>query len=149
MKNCKFVMSGYWKIRSVCWEKKGLKLILGPCVLHLIRTITRTHNTTRATSLMCVKNSTGTLTVWSTAMKKMKERTKTSNLIVNHFSLILVNLLLAWMLYFYVWLQNKRKFLVWSEYYNQFGIYQPSGVFLLEPWQSNLLRGILRTLSSI
>ena len=27
------------------------------------------------------------------------------------------------MLYFNVWLQNKGKFLVYSEYYNQFGIY--------------------------
>ena len=27
------------------------------------------------------------------------------------------------MLYFNVWLQNKGKFLVCSEYYNQFGIY--------------------------
>ena len=35
------------------------------------------------------------------------------------------------MLYFLVWLENKGKFLVQSEYYNQFGIYQPS-------WQLNL-----------
>ena len=35
-------------------------------------------------------------------------------------------------------LQNKGKFLFWREYYNQFGIYQPSYVSLLEPWQSNL-----------
>ena len=42
------------------------------------------------------------------------------------------------MLYFHVWLQNKRKFLVWSEYYNQFGIYQPSHVSLLELQQSDL-----------
>ena len=41
------------------------------------------------------------------------------------------------MLYFHVWLQNKGKFLVWSEYYNQFGIYQPSCESLLEPQQSN------------
>ena len=42
------------------------------------------------------------------------------------------------MAYFHVGLQNKEKFLVWSEYYNQFGIYQPFRVFLLEPRQSNL-----------
>ena len=82
-----------------------------------------------------------TPTVWDTVMKKMKERTKTSNLTVDNFSLIFVNRLLAWMLYqlyFHVRLQNKGKFLVWSEYYNQFGIYQPSCVSLLEPQQSNL-----------
>ena len=38
------------------------------------------------------------------------------------FSLTFVKLSLAWMLYFHVWLQNKGKFLVWTEYYNQFGI---------------------------
>ena len=43
------------------------------------------------------------------------------------------------MLYFHVWLQNKEKFLVWSEYYNQLGIYQPFRESLLEPWQSNLI----------
>ena len=34
---------------------------------------------------------------------------------------------------FHVWHPNKRKFSVWSEYYNQFGIYQPSCVSLLKP----------------
>ena len=33
---------------------------------------------------------------------------------------------------------EKGKILVWSEYYNQFGIYQLSCVFLSEPWQNNL-----------
>ena len=66
-----------------------------------------------------------TLIVWDNGMKKMKEWIKTSNLIVDHFSLIFVNLLLAWMLYFHERLQNKGKLLVWSKYYNQFGIYQP------------------------
>ena len=37
------------------------------------------------------------------------------------------NLSLVSMLYFHVWFQNKGK-LIWSEYYNQFGIYQPSHV---------------------
>ena len=60
-----------------------------------------------------------TLIAWDNVTKKMKERTKTSNLIVDHFSLTFVNLSLAWMLYFYVWLQNIEKFLVRSEYYNQ------------------------------
>ena len=59
---------------------------------------------------------------------KLKERIKTSNLIVDHFPLIFVTLLLIWILYFHVWLQNKGKFLVWSKYYNQFGIYQLGGI---------------------
>ena len=42
------------------------------------------------------------------------------------------------MFYFHLWLQNKEKFLVWSEKYNQFDIYQPSRVSLLEPQQINL-----------
>ena len=50
-----------------------------------------------------------TLIVWDNATKKMKERTKTSNLIVDHFSLTFVNFSLAWMLYFYEWCQDKGK----------------------------------------
>ena len=44
---------------------------------------------------------------------------------VDLFSLTFVNFSLAWMLHFHVRLTNKGKFLVWSEYYNQRGIYQP------------------------
>ena len=66
-----------------------------------------------------------TLIVWDIGTKKIKERTKTSNLVIDHFSLTFVNLSLAWMLYFHVWIQNMGKFLIWSEYYNQFGIHQP------------------------
>ena len=36
-----------------------------------------------------------TLIVWDIGMKKMKEKRKTSNLIVDHFSLTFANLLLA------------------------------------------------------
>ena len=78
------------------------------------------------------------LIAWDIGTKKMKEKTKISNLIVNNFSFTFVNLSSAWMLCFCVWLQNKGKSLVWSEYYNQFGIYQPSRVSLIEPRQSNL-----------
>ena len=60
--------------------------------------------------------------------EKMKERTKKSNLIAYHFYLILANLSLVSILYLHVWLQNKRKFLVWREYDNRFGIHQPSCV---------------------
>ena len=42
------------------------------------------------------------------------------------------------MLYFHIWLFNKGRFLVLSEYYNQFGIYQPFRVSLLESRQSKL-----------
>ena len=42
------------------------------------------------------------------------------------------------MLYFHVSHQNKQKFFAWSEYYNQFGIYQSSRVSLLKPRQNNL-----------
>ena len=56
------------------------------------------------------------------------EGTKTSNWIVNHFSLTLFNLSLTWMLYFRLWLQNKGKILTWRKYYNQFNIYQRTRV---------------------
>ena len=79
-----------------------------------------------------------TLIVWDIGAKKIWERTKTSNLIVDHFSSTFVNLLLDWMLYFHVRLQNKGKFIVSSEYYNHFGIYQPSRLSFLEPRQINL-----------
>ena len=42
------------------------------------------------------------------------------------------------MLYFHVSLQYNIKFLVLSEYYNQFSIYQPFPESFLEPRQSNL-----------
>ena len=44
------------------------------------------------------------------ATKKMKERAKTSNLIVDHFSLTFVNLSLGSILYLHEWLQNKENF---------------------------------------
>ena len=50
-----------------------------------------------------------TLFVWDIGMKKMKERAKTSDLLVDYFSLTFVNLLLTWMLQFHGWLQNKGK----------------------------------------
>ena len=92
-----------------------------------------------------------TLIVWDIGIKKMKERTTTSNLIDDHFSLTFVNLSLAWMFYFHVSLQNKGKFLVWREYYNQFGTYQPSDVSLFEPRQSILTKskGTFRNLWTI
>ena len=74
-----------------------------------------------------------TLIVRDIGMKKMKERSETSNWIVDHFSLIFVNLSLAYLLYFHVWLQNKEKTLyLESIYTNQFGIYQK--------FECNLLR---------
>ena len=78
------------------------------------------------------------LFIWYIETKKIKERTKTPSLVVDSFSLTLVNFLLAWMLFFHVWHYNKGKFFVSSEYYNLFGIYQPSRVSLLKPRQKNL-----------
>ena len=88
-------------------------------LLRLMHAIACTHTSTRATSLMLIKNCMHhlclTLIFWDIRTKKMKEKTKKSNLIVDHFSLTFVNLLLAWILYFHVLLQNKGKFLVWIE----------------------------------
>ena len=86
-------------------------------LFHLMCEIRHAHTSTRTTSLMCVKNSMCQFCLWHLLSgtfkqgKWMKER-KTSNLIADHSSLTFVNLLLAWMLYFHVWLQNKGKFLV-------------------------------------
>ena len=88
-------------------------------LLRLMHAIACTHTSTHATSLMLIKNCMHhlclTLIFWDIRTKKMKEKTKKSNLIVDHFSLTFVNLLLAWILYFHVLLQNKGKFLVWIE----------------------------------
>ena len=104
----------------------------GYSLFHLMHAIVPAHTRTRTTTLFYDTYSVGH---WN---EEIKEKIRTSNLRVDHFSLTFVNLLLAWMLYFHAWHQNKGKFLVWSEYYDQFGIYQPSGVSLLEPLQNNL-----------
>ena len=82
-------------------------------LLHLMCAITHTHTSTCTTSLMHLKNSKCHshlwLIVWVIGMKKMKERSETSNWIVDHFSLMFVNILLAWILHFHAWLQNKWK----------------------------------------
>ena len=53
-----------------------------------------------------------TLIVWDIVMKKIKERTKTSNWILGQFSLSFVSKpSLTWMLYFHVRFQNKWKIL--------------------------------------
>ena len=62
------------------------------------------------------KNKTCHFCLW--CLLSGNERAKTSNSIVDHFSFTSVNLLLAWMLYFHVWLQDTDKFLVLREYYN-------------------------------
>ena len=76
--------------------------------------------------------------VWDIETKNLKERTKTSDLIVYHVYLTFFNLSLAWILYFYVWLQKKVKFLIWSENCSQFDIYQAFCLSLSESSQSNL-----------
>ena len=50
-----------------------------------------------------------TLIVWDIAMKKMKEKSKVLNWIVTIFLQPFVDLSLAWMLCFQVWLLNKGK----------------------------------------
>ena len=111
-------------------------------LLHLMPAIARAHASTRATSFMCVKNSTCHLCLWhllSGTWQQRKWKREQTHQIVDHFSFTFVDLSLAWMLHFYQWLQIKRKFLVRSEYYDEFGIYQPSRVStILEPREVNL-----------
>ena len=73
-------------------------------LFHLMCAIACAHASTCATSLMRVKIEHATsvydtycLGIW---MKKMKERSETSNWIVHHFSLVFANLSLAWILCF-------------------------------------------------
>ena len=73
-------------------------------LLNLMHEIGRAHISTLATSLMHVKNNRHHfclwLICWDMGLEKMIERSKASNWIVDHFSLIFVKSLLAWMLYF-------------------------------------------------
>ena len=62
-------------------------------------------------------------------MKKMKEKTKTSNRIGDSFALPFFNLSLAWILLFHVWLQNKEGILSLEWIVNNFGMYQRSRVY--------------------
>ena len=103
-------------------------------LLHLMNVIACTHTSTCATSLMRVKNCICHFYFWRLLFGILEQRKwkKNKNIKFNSWS-FLFNLLWAWLLYFHAWLQNKGKFLVWSEYYNHFGIYQPSHVSLLEP----------------
>ena len=87
----------------------------------------------RITSLMHVKKTraisvydTHCLGYWNRENERKNKNIKFSSWWI--FCLTFVNLLLAWMLYFHVWLLNKGMFLVSSEYYTQFGIYQTSRV---------------------
>ena len=115
-------------------------MVCSSSLLHLMRAITLIHASTRTTSLKRVKNSTRHFCLWHLLSGTLEQRKQKKELKLNtwSFSLTFANLSLAWMLYFHVWLQNKRKFLVWSECYNQFAIYQPSCASLLESLQSNL-----------
>ena len=100
------------------------------------------HASTLATSLIRVKNNSPilfiTLVVWNIGMKKMKERSKTSNWTVSHFFSTFVNPLLAWMLYFYVWLQNRKNSKFGVNTINSLVYIRYSRVSLFEPWQNNL-----------
>ena len=102
----------------------------------MMRAIALAHVSTCVNSLMHVKNKMHHFCLWY--LRKWKKEQKTSSLIVDHFSLTFVNLSLAWMLYFQIWLHNNKKLFVWSEYFDQFGIYEPSCMSLLETRQSNI-----------
>ena len=80
---------------------------------------TRTHQHTRHQFDSCKRQHAPllfmTLIVWDIGTKKMKEITKTPNLIVYNFSLTFVNLSLGLLLCLHVQLHIRGKFLVWSE----------------------------------
>ena len=78
-------------------------------LLHLMRAIACAHTSTRTISLMHVKIACTTVygTYCDMKLKKMTERPKTSNQIVDHFSLTFINLSLGWLLCFHLWLQSK------------------------------------------
>ena len=117
---------------SIIW------LVAISSLLHLMHA----HASTLATSLIRVKNNSPilliTLVVWNIGMKKMKERSKTSNWTVNHFFSTFVNPLLAWMLNFYVWLQNRKNSKFGVNTINSLVYIRYSRVSLFEPWQNNL-----------
>ena len=85
--------------------------------------IARAPASTRATSLMRVKNSMSHL--FGMLERRKRKNKNIKNLIVDHFYLTFVKLSLTLILYFHVWIQNEGKFVVWGKYFNQFGIYQP------------------------
>ena len=119
------------------------------CVYHLLHqcsplmhAIACAHTSTCATSLMCKKWHVPllsmTLIVWGIAMKKMKQRTKASNWIIVHFSLIFVILSFAWMLYFHVLYDFRIREKCWvntiiSLIYSKYSL-----VSFLKPGQNNL-----------
>ena len=101
------------KTPKLCIKALNSRFFHSMCVIACM------HASTCTTSLMHAENNIPllfmTVIVWDIGMKEMKERSKISNLMVDHFSLTFVNLSLAWMLYFHAWLQNKGKILsvVW------------------------------------
>ena len=59
-----------------------------------------------------------TFIVWDIGTRKMIERTKASNLIVDYFSLTFVNLFISLNVALPCMMSEYQKFLVPSEYYN-------------------------------
>ena len=129
--------------------KTSLKISL----IHLMRAIAHAHVSTRATGLSRVRNSSRHFCLWhllSGTLEWRKWNNKITNWIFGHFCSIFVNLSLTWKLYFHVWLQNKGKILIWSGYYNQFGIYQRSRVSLrTTAKQLKESRGIFNIMSNM
>ena len=79
-----------------------------------------------------------TLIVWNIGMKKMKQRAKASNWIIDHFSLIFVILSFAWMLYFHVLYDFRIREKFWVNTIISLIYSKYSCVSLLELWQNNL-----------
>ena len=125
-KNLTFLTSWYAYVR-VC---------IRGSLIHLMRVTARAPTSIRATNLMRVKIAIArAISIYNTYClghwNEENERTKTLNSIVYHFTLPFVSLSWTWMLYLHVWLQNEGKILIWSDYYNEFGIYQRSRISLI------------------
>ena len=86
-----FLMQQIWKIIFEIWGRITVVSIW--CV--------RSHAHTPACNKLHVPLLSMTLIVWDIEMKKKKQRSKASNWIIDHFSLIFVILLFTWMLYFH------------------------------------------------
>ena len=98
-------------------------------LLHLIGVIAHAHASTHVTSLMHAENKHMPLLFMTHCLGHWNEENerKIKNIKLNGWSFFLtfVSLLLAWMLYFHVWLRMREKFKVWSKSDNQYqGIIQ-------------------------
>ena len=96
------------------WRQKRIEENISNSFTHFMCAIPSAHTSTCTFSFMYVKHSMHHFCLWhllsgTLKWRKWKERSEISKLIVYHFSLIVVKISLAWILYFHVWLQNKEK----------------------------------------